>query len=78
MWFVQFAKDRHLPVRHTCEQGDQLARYDTFVISGCQAPNIFYRSLNVTPAEKKFLNPGFLFQKWMQFTNGNIHVYVVE
>ncbi|XP_022094370.1 mannosyl-oligosaccharide glucosidase-like [Acanthaster planci] len=27
MWFTQFGKERQLPVRHTCEQGDQLARY---------------------------------------------------
>ncbi|XP_077992555.1 mannosyl-oligosaccharide glucosidase-like [Glandiceps talaboti] len=27
MWFTQFTRDRTLPLRHTCEQSDQLPRY---------------------------------------------------
>ncbi|XP_072026671.1 mannosyl-oligosaccharide glucosidase-like [Amphiura filiformis] len=34
MWFTQFSKERPLPIRHTCEQGDHLPRYGWLMHNG--------------------------------------------
>ena len=34
MWFTQFSKERPLPLRHTCEQGDHLPRYGWLMHDG--------------------------------------------